>query len=96
MSDVGEFGMWIAVAVGSASFFAAVTPVLKAYARRIEGRSPALVEDRLAELERRGLVSGEVELTRERLAELEERLDFAERLLARQKEADRLPGAVPE
>jgi hypothetical protein len=96
MTGAGELGMWIAVAVGSASFFAAVTPVLKAYARRIEGRAPAPVEDRLAALEQRGLVSGEVELTRERLSELEERLDFAERLLARQKEADRLPGAVPE
>jgi Tfp pilus assembly protein PilO len=33
---------------------------------------------------------GELEELRRRLAEVEERLDFAERLLARDREADRL------
>ena len=37
---------------------------------------------RVEDLEQRGLVSGEVESQYARLAELEERVDFAERLLA--------------
>jgi hypothetical protein len=46
---------------------------------------------RVEDLERRGLVSGEVESQYARLAELEERLDFAERLLAQRQEPARLP-----
>ena len=46
------------------------------------GRSVAALETRLTELE----------ADRGRVAELEERLDFAERLLARQAEIDRLAG----
>jgi hypothetical protein len=34
------------------------------------------------------MVSGEVDLTRQRLAELEERLDFAERLLGQVRPAE--------
>jgi hypothetical protein len=45
---------------------------------------PSLPPDVLAELQ--GLQT--------RVAELEERLDFAERLLARQREAERLPGGT--
>jgi hypothetical protein len=43
--------------------------------------------ERLAELDRR---VGELEAGRHRVAELEERLDFAERLLARQRDAQRV------
>ena len=46
---------------------------------------------RVEDLERRGLMSGEVESHYSRLAELEERLDFAERLLAQRNEPARLP-----
>ena len=46
---------------------------------------------RVEDLERRRLVSGEVESHYARLAELEERLDFAERLLAQRNEPARLP-----
>jgi cell shape-determining protein MreC len=52
---------------------------------RTVGDSAAELEElraRVEDLERRGLVSGEVESQYARLAELEERLDFAERLLA--------------
>jgi hypothetical protein len=75
-------------------FFAAVVlityPLVRALARRLEGRSapdPALtaeVEDlraRVAELEQR----------QGTLHELEERIDFTERLLAQQREQARLP-----
>ena len=64
----------------------------KAFARRLEGKAgtdPALTE-RIAELEHR---LAELEQDRVRVNELEERLDFAERLLAappeRQKDSAR-------
>lgn len=50
---------------------------------------------RVEDLERRGLVSGEVESHYARLAELEERLDFAERLLAQRNEPARLSAEDP-
>ncbi len=50
---------------------------------------------RVEDLERRGLVSGEVESQYARLAELEERLDFAERLLAQRNDPARLPAEGP-
>lgn len=39
-------------------------------------------------------LAAEVDHLRGRLAEVEERLDFAERLLARAREADQLPGGA--
>jgi hypothetical protein len=39
-------------------------------------------------------LAAEVDQLRGRLAEVEERLDFAERLLARAREADQLPGGA--
>jgi hypothetical protein len=39
-------------------------------------------------------VAGEVDQLRGRLAEVEERLDFAERLLAQAREAHQLPGGA--
>lgn len=59
---------------------------------------PDLMQDveelraRVEDLERRGLTSGEVESQYARLTELEERLDFAERLLAQREVPLRLPG----
>ena len=61
-------------------FFFAV-PVRKALLRKIEGGSPSQ-DSRLLE---------EVDVLRERMGELEERLDFTERLLAQQREQARLP-----
>ncbi|HXE56725.1 MAG TPA: hypothetical protein VNK43_01880 [Gemmatimonadales bacterium] len=57
-------------------------PIGRALARRIEGRGVAesRLEELLARLEAR---LGDVERAHDRLAEVEERLDFAERLLAR-------------
>ena len=86
---VGAFAFWIAVGVGQLAFWSAMGPLIKALARRIESRTGPgdermlTLEARLAELEQRGLTSGEVEAQYTRLAEVEERLDFAERVLAR-------------
>jgi len=62
-------------------------PLGKALADRIAGRTPkgeAQARD-LAEL-----VTGELEDVKLRLAELEERQDFSDRMLARQRQPDRL------
>ena len=58
-------------------------PLGRAIAKRIEGGAAPS-----AELES---VLHELDETRMRMAELEERMDFTERLLARDREAERLP-----
>jgi len=83
----GAFAFWIAIGVGQVAFWAAMTPLIKAFARRIEGKGGSedermlALEARLEDLEHRGMTSGEVEVQFARLAEVEERLDFAERVL---------------
>lgn len=60
-------------------------------------RMSADLERRLAELEegQRQLSAGDTSALEQRIGELEERLDFAERMLAKQKDADRL-GRPPQ
>ena len=65
-------------------------PIMRAIGRRMEHRAgpdPAL----RAELERLDHCLTEMEPLQAKLAELEERLDFAERLLAQAKGPERLP-----
>jgi hypothetical protein len=63
-------------------------PLIRAYARRLEGRGAST--ELQAEVESlRGRVQ-QLEEGHGRLAELEERLDFAERVLAQSREPDRL------
>jgi hypothetical protein len=63
-------------------------PLIRAFARRLEGRGAST--ELQAEVE--GLRSRvqQLEEGQSRLAELEERLDFAERMLAQSREPDRL------
>jgi hypothetical protein len=64
-------------------------PLMRALARRIEGRArldPAIHE----ELEQLRARTGEVDNLNHRVAELEERVDFAERMLS-QRTVERLP-----
>src|SRR5215217_6832858 len=64
-------------------------PIMRAFGRRLEGKSvadPAL----RAEVEQLHARIGEVEVLQARVAELEERVDFTERLLAQNREPDRL------
>jgi hypothetical protein len=63
-------------------------PIVRAFARRLEGKSgdPAL----RAEVEQLHARLGEVDTLQARVGDLEERLDFAERLLAQNREPDRL------
>jgi len=60
-------------------------PIARAIARRLEGRGgDAALQEEVAGLRDR---MGEVDHLRERMLELEERVDFAERLLARPADA---------
>ena len=95
MTEAGQFAMWLAAGGTSITAIMVLQPLVKALARRLEsGTTSAELLDRVEALERQGMVSGEVDLTRQRLAELEERLDFAERLLGQSRTAERaLPPA---
>jgi hypothetical protein len=78
-------------------FFAACAivlfPLMRAIARRIEGRATAPDPALRGELEELKVRLSEVEHMQHRVAELEDRVDFAERLLAQRREADRVgPG----
>jgi uncharacterized protein YlxW (UPF0749 family) len=77
--------------VSAAVVFILRGPLGKALARRLEGKQVASAEttELLDELHQQ---AGENEVLAGRVAELEERVDFAERLLARgQEAASRLP-----
>lgn len=72
---ISVFGMW-------------VTGIGSAIARRIGGetaRPDPMAEERLERLEH------DMEAMREQLTETQERVDFAERMLAQVREAQRLP-----
>jgi hypothetical protein len=69
-------------------------PIMRAFGRRLEGKAggdPAL----RAEVEQLQMKLGEVDTLHTRVAELEERVDFTERLLAQAQPQSRL-GASPE
>lgn len=76
----------LAVVIGFVMVF---YPLMRAFARRIEGRhqlDPGLQDD-LEQLRSR---AADVDSLHQRVGELEERVDFTERMLA-QKTPDRLP-----
>lgn len=86
----GDVISLLIVAVAAAAVLILRGPLGRAMARRLEGTAGreemtgadmAGIAERVAELEQRDT----------RIAELEERLDFAERMLTQQREAERLP-----
>ena len=66
-------------------------PVMRALARRLEGKGAADPALR-AEVEQLHHRLGEVDVLHQRVAELEERIDFTERMLARAQSPAALPG----
>jgi hypothetical protein len=81
-----EFTMAMTLVVsGVALVFYVAGPIRKALVRKIEGGAPPQDPHLLDEVD--GL--------RERVGELEERLDFAERLIAQQRDAAGLPPGGP-
>ncbi len=82
---MNEFNIAEAIAVAALVFgFVRIltSPIGRAIAERLRGARPPEPEP-----------AAEIETLRTRLAEVEERLDFAERLLASTRQADQLPGA---
>lgn len=80
------------IALGGLAWLLLRGPVGRAIASMLEGsalpesEAAQLIDDlqhRIAQLEQRGMNSGEVEQAYQRLAEMESRLDFTERLLTR-------------
>lgn len=69
----------IAAALIAAIFI--LGPVARAFARRVEGRVPDALQDELEHMKGKVL---DMDDLRARLAEVEERLDFTERILAQQ------------
>jgi hypothetical protein len=74
----------VAVVAISVGLVKILGPIAKAFADRIRG----------GEAGADAALAAEVDHLRGRLAEVEERLDFAERLLAQAREADQLPGGT--
>ncbi len=92
-SDIAPMVITTVLTIAVAGTIVLRGPLGRALARAIElgaggGRSPE-DEVRVAQLEQR---VAELEAGQARVAELEERMDFAERLLARPDAAVRLPG----
>lgn len=79
----------VAMTVGAVLLF---WPLVRALARRLEGGSRKLegevadLRARLEAMEQQAITSSEFEATDHRMYELEERVEFVERLLARGKE----------
>lgn len=83
------FGVMMAIAAAGAMGYLLIA-VANVLARKLEGGRAAELaelESEMAELRAR---LDEADAARNRIAELEERLDFAERLLTQQREAPRL------
>ncbi|TLY54313.1 MAG: hypothetical protein E6K55_06055 [Gemmatimonadetes bacterium] len=77
---------------GGALFLLAISPVGKAIADRIRGQGgAALSPDARRELEDlRAELVGDLQQLRTEVSELSERMDFTERLLAKQRDAERV------
>lgn len=88
---VSPVPVWVAPFVAAMLLMALgawlLRPLVRAWAKRLEGHptEPAIL-DEMAQLRDR---VGELEVSVAQLHELEERLDFAERLLAAQREPSR-------
>jgi hypothetical protein len=70
---------------GGTLFLLAMSPIGRAFAERIKGRPPAT-----ADAGRQEDVQADLQEVRRELAELVERMDFMERLLAKSRDAERL------
>jgi hypothetical protein len=97
MTEAGQFAFWLAAGGFGISLLFVLKPVFAALADRIAGgRLSEDVEARLAALESRSPVTGETDAVYHRMEELEERLEFTERMLAQTRSEGLLPrGEAP-
>lgn len=91
MSGAGELSMFLAIGAAAVGFF--MGPIGSAIARRIAGRHQA-AETRVEIEEIDARIAGEVDDLRSRLVEIEERLDFAERVLSHGGPGNQLTGGA--
>ena len=77
---------------GGTLFLLSISPIGRAIAERIRGKGhQANAGELRSELaEHKGALEQELEAVRREVAELAERVDFAERLLAKHRESERL------
>jgi flagellar biosynthesis/type III secretory pathway M-ring protein FliF/YscJ len=87
--DLSDPAAVLIVLASLATAIIVLWPLVRALARRLEARGPAAELDAEMNALRRRL--DELEQGQSRVAELEERVDFAERLLAQHRDTDRLP-----
>jgi hypothetical protein len=82
---------------GGAVFLLAISPIGRAIADRIRrGAGAGAAEDVVRRLhETQQAILDDLDGVRQELGEVQERLDFTERLLAQQREAGRLPVGEP-
>jgi hypothetical protein len=77
---------------GGSAFLLAISPIGRAIADRIRSGTPAASEETLERVqETQQAILEDLESVRQELSELQERMDFSERLLAQRREAERLP-----
>ena len=77
---------------GGTIFLLAISPVGRALAARISGKKAAAEDDESAEeLKELRREVEELRLHGDQVTELSERVDFLERMIAKQREAERLP-----
>lgn len=77
---------------GGSAFLLAISPIGRAIADRIRSGTPAGPEESLGRVqETQQAILDDLETVRQELTELQERMDFTERLLAQHREAGRLP-----
>ena len=91
MDDMLKVLIFIVSLLGAGVGVYAGITVVGILRRRFDGGAPAMAREELDALHGRIAAAEALE---GRVAELEERLDFAERLLARQPEPEALPSAL--
>lgn len=79
---------------GGSVFLLAISPIGRAIADRIRAGTVVPEESLRQVHEAQQALLEDLEALRQEVAELHERVDFAERLLAQQRERSRLPGEV--
>ena len=91
MSDYGPPMLVMIVGLSLLAATVILWPVMRALARRLEGKGTTDAALR-AEVEQLQQRLGDVDFLQHRVAELEERIDFTERMLARNQAPAALPG----
>jgi hypothetical protein len=95
---MSDWGAPVLVMIVGLSLLAATIilwPVMRALGRRLEGKGGSADPAMRAEVEQLQHRLGEVDVLQQRVAELEERIDFTERMLARGQTPAALPGDGP-